>query len=95
MKCTEGIDRIGLLLNPLFFDKKNIIKHKDPYNRLTLHPAGQFYVLSIHAEWFNPLLDYQMQIAMAIYELVKEGVINFSDTMLTPYLYINIINTSF
>jgi hypothetical protein len=87
MKFFEGIDRIGVLLNPLFFDKKNINRHKDPYNRLTLHKAGQFYVLSIHEEWFNPFFDYQVQIALAVYELVKEGVITFPDTPFTP-LYI-------
>jgi hypothetical protein len=88
MKFFEGIDRIGVLLNPLFFDKKNINRHKDPYKRLTLHKAGQFYVLSIQEEWFDPFLDYQVQIALAVYELVKEGVITFPDTLFTPlYIY--------
>lgn len=88
MKFFEGIDRIGVLLNPLFFDKKNISRHKDPYNRLTLHKAGRFYVLSIHEEWFNPFFDYQVQIALAVYVLVKEGVISFPDSPFTPlYIY--------
>jgi hypothetical protein len=103
MKYNNAIDRIGLLLNPLFFDKCNIVKHKDPYNRLTLHPAGQFTVLSIHEEWFNPLYDYQAQIVMAIYELVKEGVITFPDTQLTPlfiyqfhkYFFLHIVAAEF
>ena len=85
MRNKEGIDRIGVLLNPIFFRKENIHKHKDPYKRLTLHKAGQWYLLSIHEEWFNPFFDYQSQIAMAIYELVKEGVIEFPDNMFTPY----------
>jgi hypothetical protein len=72
----EGIDKIGVLLNPLFFNKADITKHKDPYRRLTLHRAGNFTVLSIHEEWFNPLFDYQFQIARAICHLINEGVIN-------------------
>jgi hypothetical protein len=90
MYCAEGIDKIGVILNPLFFDKKNIIKHNDPYNRLTLHPAGRLTILSIHQEWFNPFFDYQIQIALAIYELIKEGVIDFPDTIFTPlFIYKN------
>jgi hypothetical protein len=85
MKYKEGIDRVGVLLNPMFFRKENINKHKDPFRRLTLHNAGQWHVLSIHEEWFNPFFDYQMQIALAVYELVKEGVVDFMDNMFTPY----------
>jgi hypothetical protein len=86
MMFYEGIDKVDVLLNPLFFNKDNINRHKDPYHRLTLHPAGVFWVLSIQREWFNPFFDYQAQIAFAVYELVKEGVISFVDTPLTPLM---------
>jgi hypothetical protein len=86
MMFSEGIDKVDVLLNPLFFNKENINRHKDPYHRLTLHPAGVYWVLSIQAEWFNPLFDYQAQIAFAVYELVKEGVISFVDTPFTPWM---------
>jgi hypothetical protein len=76
---TEGIDRIGVLLNPLYCAKDAYKKHKDPTNTLTLHQAGAYTQLSIHAEWFNPSIDYQWQIALALYGLVLEGVINFPD----------------
>jgi len=85
MRNKEGIDRIGVLLNPVRFRKENIHKHKDPNRKLTLHLAGQYTVLSIHEEWFNPDSDYQMQIAMAIYELVKEELFVFHN--ITPTLY--------
>jgi hypothetical protein len=90
MYYTEGLDKIAVLLNPLFFDKRNINKHKESYNKLTLHPAGQFTVLSIHQEWFNPFFDYQVQIALALYALIKETVITFPDTLFTPvFVYKN------
>jgi hypothetical protein len=86
MKFKEGIDRIGVLLNPLFLKKENIHKYKDPKRRLTLHVNWNWCVLSIHEEWFNPTFNYQVQIALAIYELIKVGVIEFSDNMFTKYL---------
>jgi hypothetical protein len=103
MKYTEGIDRIGLILNPLTFKKDNIRNHKDPYNKLTLHRAGQFFVLSIHEEWFNPLVDYQVQIALAIYTLVKEGFYNIPDTPYTAlfiyyhwkYFFLSVVAVEF
>jgi len=85
----EGIDRIAVKLSNIYFKKENVNRHKDPYNRLTLHPAGEYYILSIHAEWFIPTFDYQMQIAMAIYELIKEGVIEYPDNIFTPYFVFN------
>jgi hypothetical protein len=85
MRNKEGIDRIGVLLNPLFLKKENISKYKDPRRRLTLHVNWNCCVLSIHEEWFDPFKDYQMQIAMAVYELVKEGIIEFPDNMFTLY----------
>jgi hypothetical protein len=77
MRCPEGIDKVDVLLNPLFFDKRNIANHKYPYHRLVLRPAGAFWALSIQAEWFNPFLDYQMQVALAVHEIVKEGVLSY------------------
>jgi hypothetical protein len=91
MKYKEGIDKVKVLLNPLFYDKTKINLHKDPYNRLTLHRAGMFTALSIHDEWFNPFMDYQMQIALAISELVKEGLFNFPYNNFTSlFIYTNI-----
>jgi hypothetical protein len=86
MMFCEGIDKVDVLLNPLFFSQDNINRHKDPYHRLALRPAGVFWVLSIQAEWFNPFVDYQAQIAFAVYELAKEGVISFMGTPCTPWM---------
>jgi hypothetical protein len=86
----EGIDKIKVILNPLLLNKENMQKYFDPYQRLTLHQAGAFTALSIHDEWFNPFFDYQIQIAMAIHELIKKKVINFPDNIFTLYtIYTN------
>jgi hypothetical protein len=84
MRAIEGIDRVKIILNPLFLKPAIKIKHIDPYNRLRIDKAGCFITLQIQAEYFNPLLDYQTQIARAVYELVKKGVIVFPDTVFTP-----------
>jgi hypothetical protein len=85
MRPIEGIDRVKIILNPLFLAPQIKIKHIDPYNQLRLDKAGVFTTLQIQAEYFNPLLDYQAQIALAVYELVKKGVMMFPDTMLTQW----------
>jgi hypothetical protein len=86
----EGIDKITVVLNPLLLNKENVWKYHDPYNRLTFHRAGAFTALSIHEEWFNPFFDYQIQIAMAIHEIIKKKVINFPDNIFTLYtIYTN------
>jgi hypothetical protein len=90
MRPIEGIDKISVTLNPLFLNTGCDKKHIDPYNRLTLHKAGPFTVLSISQEYFNPLFDYQMQISLAIYELVKQRIILFEDNFLTPLVYLQL-----
>ena len=85
IRPDEGIDKISVIINPLFLNKDCKKRHIFPDNRLTLHKAGPFTVLAIHQEYFNPLLDYQMQISFAVYELIKIGLINFPDTIMTPY----------
>jgi hypothetical protein len=85
MRPCEGIDKIGVLLNPLFLNKECKKKHIDPFNRLELHRAGVFKVLTIKQEYLNPIIDHQIQIAFAIYELIKQGIINFPDTLMTPF----------
>jgi hypothetical protein len=75
----EGIDKIKVSLNPFFINYANKKHHIDPQNRLTLHKAGCFTLLAIHAEFCNPLIDYRMNIALAIYELIKAEVIAFPD----------------
>jgi hypothetical protein len=86
----EGIDKIKVLLNPALINKENVWKYFDPYNRLTLHQAGPYTALSIHVEWFNPFFDYQIQISMAIHEIIKKKVITFPDTIFTLYtIYTN------
>lgn len=82
----EGIDKVKVILNPLLLNKANVKGYFDPYNRLTLHHAGAFTALSIHEEWFNPFFDYQIQIAYAIYKLVKQKIFNFPDTVFTFYV---------
>jgi hypothetical protein len=79
----EGIDKIKVLLNPLLLNKEKVNHFFDPMNKLSLKQAGSFTALSIQAEWFNPYFDYQPQIANAIYQLVKCGVLDFPDI---PYL---------
>ena len=85
MRPNEGIDKIGLVLNPIFLNKENKKKHIDPFNRLSLHRAGPYTIFTITQEYFNPFIDYQVQLAFAVYELVKHGIIDFPDTMFTPY----------
>jgi hypothetical protein len=82
----EGIDKVSVLLNPLILNSSCKKKHVDPLNRLTLHKSGAFTTLVIHQEFFNPFFDYQKQIAFAVYELVKHGIINFPDTIFTPFI---------
>jgi len=79
MRPPEGIDKIGIILNPLFLNKDNRKKYFDPNNKIEVHSAGVFTVLTIKQEYFNIFFDYQKQIALAIYELVKKGIFNFPD----------------
>jgi hypothetical protein len=103
MNTYEGIDKIGLLLNPLLLKKDSKIKHIDPHNRLTLHQAGAFTVLCIHSEWFNPFFDYQIQMAWGLYMLIKAEVIDYPDTIYTPlciyqnpyFFILNVVSAEF
>jgi hypothetical protein len=101
---TEGIDKIKVLLNPLLTNKQKVYEYFDPTNTLTLEPAGAFTALAIESEWFNPFVDYQIQIANAIYEIVKHQVLDFPDIPLltlfciykNPYFFIlNIVEAEF
>lgn len=85
MRPVEGIDRIKLTLNPFFINADARIRHIDPYNLLRLDKYGIHYTFQIQAEYFNPLLDYQIQIAFALNELVKKGILMIPDTWITPY----------
>jgi len=80
---NAGIDKIKLILNPLFLnsDYKGYIRAD---NKLTVHKEGDYTLLSIHAEYFNPFFDFYTQIAYAIYELIEKGVFNF--TIFNPAL---------
>ena len=73
---NAGIDKVKLILNPLFL-AKNFVWHIRPDNALTIHRAGIFTFLAIHAEYFNPFFDYRIQIARAIFELIQNKVILF------------------
>jgi len=84
MRPVEGIDKINLLLNPLLLNKENKKKNIDPYNRLVLCRSYGNTILIIKQEYLNPCIDFQIQITLAIYELIKQGIINFPDTLLTP-----------
>jgi len=75
---NSGIDKIKLNLNPIFLNP-NIPRHIRADNSLTLHKAGNYTLLSIHAEYFNPFIDYKLQIAKAIHELVEKKVICFQN----------------
>jgi hypothetical protein len=82
----EGIDKIKVFLNPFLVDynKLKVAKHIDPQNQLTLHQSGWFTSLAIHAEFFNPMGDYYLTIAMAVHELIKKEIITFPDCFFTP-----------
>jgi hypothetical protein len=75
MFAPENIDKIKILLNPIFINPDNKKQHIDPYNRLTLHKAGAFLALSIHEEYFKPYPDMLMNIADAIYDLYTQGIV--------------------
>jgi hypothetical protein len=86
----EGIDKIKVFLSPFFINYTNkkikfLISydnkkaHLDPHNGLTLHRSGWFTSLAIHAEFCDPLIDYHMNIAKAIYELINSKIIAFPD----------------
>ncbi|GHT87135.1 hypothetical protein FACS1894137_13840 [Spirochaetia bacterium] len=84
----EGIDVVKVLLNPYITNISRPYPQLDPHNHLTLHPAGAFHALSIHAEYFNIYEDYQWQIATAIHRLIKRGLITFPDNEQTlPFIY--------
>jgi len=90
---NSGIDKIKLILNPAFLnnDRPKYIKSN---NALTLHNAGCFTFLAIHSEYFNPFIDYKLQIAKAIYELIEKKVINFQNdypilTLMIIWQYMN------
>jgi hypothetical protein len=53
-----GIDKIKVTLNHLWLNCNGELPRVDAHDRLTLHRAGEFVFLSIHAEFMNPLLDY-------------------------------------
>jgi len=103
MRPHEAIDKIGILLNPLFLIKDCENIRIDKYNRLKIHRAGIFKVLTIKEEFLNPFIDYQMQITFAIYELIKQGIIIFPDNIFTPffiykyheYFILNIVSLEF
>ena len=84
MRPPNYIDKISLLLNPLFINKDCKKTHIDPYNRLILRHVYSKTILIIKQEYFNPFIDHQVQIAGAIYELIKQGIIDFPDNALTP-----------
>jgi hypothetical protein len=101
---AEGIDKIKVLLNPLLVNKQKTYEYFDPTNTLTLEQAGAFTALAIESEWFDPFVDYQVQIAYAIYELVKHQALDFPDIPLltplciykNPYFFIlNIVEAEF
>jgi hypothetical protein len=82
----SGIDKIKVILNPCLINKsnqrihtlisqdiKNNVLHVDSHNKLILHKSGPFLSLAVHEEWFNPYYDMKMNIATAIFELIKKG----------------------
>jgi hypothetical protein len=73
---NAGIDKIKLLLNPYILNPE-MPKHIRADNALTLHKAGCYTLLAIHAEYYEPLVDYRLKIAQAIYELIEKKVILF------------------
>jgi len=75
---NSGIDKIKLNLNPIFLNS-NIPRHIRADNSLTLHKAGNYTLLSIHAEYFIPFIDYKLQIAKAIHELIEKKIIRFEN----------------
>jgi hypothetical protein len=91
LRQIEGIDKIKVVLSPVFLNPDSRKKHIDPRNKLTLHRAGAFLALSIHAEFYNPMIDFQQNLTLAIYQLIKTKVILFPDTIYTvPFIYKNI-----
>jgi hypothetical protein len=84
----SGIDKIKLILNPVFLNPK-MPKHIRSDNALTLHPAGMYTFLAIHAEYCNPMIDYRITISQAIYELMEKEVVLFPhDNCFFTYCFI-------
>jgi hypothetical protein len=84
----EGIDKIKVLLHPLWYtpdlwkytQPEKSKSRIDPNNHLTLHQSGMFVSLAIHAEFCDPwVIDYRVNIANAIYECIKKGILAFPD----------------
>jgi hypothetical protein len=76
---------------PFFLNYNNQTKHFDPSNNLTIHRSKFQTTLEIHAEYFNPMINYHITIACAICELIKKGIINFPDTIFTlPFIRDNL-----
>jgi hypothetical protein len=89
---NELIDKVKMVLNPVFVNNTMINKH--PHinfnNTLTLHRFGDLVALAIHAEWFNVCLDFRMNISLAVLELIKKEYLFFPNNWLTlPFIYNN------
>jgi hypothetical protein len=93
VSTNEGIDKIKIVLNPIFINYNLSYegKHICPLNHLTIHTFGDMIALGIHAEYLNLYLDMHQNIALAIYDLVKKNIILFPDNILTlPFIYSNL-----
>lgn len=85
---NSGIDKIKFILNP-FFLNNHIPHHIRADNALTIHRAGIYIFLAIHAEYCNPCFDYQITIAQALFELMQRKVINFpTDYPVFTFLFV-------
>jgi hypothetical protein len=81
----EGIDKIKVLLHPVWYhsDMWNYTQPEktkcriDPKNQMTLHQAGMFISLAIHAEFFDPMEDYYTSVVRAVYKLIEKKIITF------------------
>lgn len=89
MRPMNGIDKIAVLLNPLFINRDFTEKHLDPLNVLTLSNAGVYKVLTINQEFFDTKKNYQEQIKLALIFLLSKGCFNFCDSFLSRYFVIN------
>ena len=83
----SGIDKIRFVLNPLIVNttKMNTYPTFDHEKKITLHTFGSFAYVEIHAEYFNPCINYITQIANVITILAERGIITWGTSFIEKY----------
>jgi hypothetical protein len=86
----SGIDKVRFVLNPIIVDstQKNRYPYFDQKKEITIHTFGAFVYVEVHAEYFNPMLNYKQQIANVVIQLAEQGIITWGiDYLEKAFIY--------